>query len=151
MRNSALVTLIAVTLLGGCAGTSKAPEEESAAAKDFRSVEGRGVVYLYRLGRAVGAAMAINVKINGMDAGGFGPGTFCRWELKPGKYTLHASTPESAATVSIDLKEGDVVFVEQNLRIGFTTGRVTMKRVDPATGKAGVRSKKLIVSAYVPD
>jgi hypothetical protein len=150
MKTAAFVALVSIACLAGCARTAKAPKEESAAAKTFEAPPGKGAVYLYRLGRAVGAATAIQVKINGMDAGGFGPGTFCRWELKPGKYTFHAKTAESSATVSLAVEAGKVYYIEQNLRIGLATGRVTMKTVSARTGQAGVKSKKLVVSAYVP-
>ena len=66
----------------------------------FEPVDGKGVVYLYRLGRAVGAANATSIKVNSLEAGGTGPGTFFRWELKPGKYTFFASTGESSKTVA---------------------------------------------------
>ena len=46
--------------LFGCANVSTAPAETDAAAKDFKPAEGKGVVYLYRLGRAIGAAMLIS-------------------------------------------------------------------------------------------
>ena len=95
------VLMMAIVLMGlaGCAKTSKAPAESNDAAKSFEAVEGRGVVYLYRRGRAVGAASAIQVKINGKDAGGTGPGTFFRWELKPDTYVFSANTAESSAAL----------------------------------------------------
>jgi len=86
-------------LLFGCAKVSKASESSSDEAKLFNTVEDKGVVYLYRTGRVVEAAGQLMVRINGIDAGGTGPGTFFRWELKPGTYTIASSTSESSATV----------------------------------------------------
>jgi uncharacterized protein DUF2846 len=74
----------------GCASTSKAPPEKSDAAKSFDKNSDLGVVYVYRPGRAVGAAVQTQIKINGQDAGGTGPGTFFRWELPPGNYKFRA-------------------------------------------------------------
>ena len=146
-----LMALFAFSLLGGCAGTSKASDAESSQAKSSGSVPDKGVVFLYRRGRAVGAAVSTQIKINGIEAGGTGPSTFFRWELKPGKYTFHASTKEASATIAVDVKAGQVYYIEQIERMGLTRGgRVQMVVRDAATGMREVKSKKLLVSAYVP-
>ena len=43
-------------MASGCASVSKAPSEKSEAAKSFSAPDDRGSVFLYRTGRAVGAA-----------------------------------------------------------------------------------------------
>jgi hypothetical protein len=93
------ITFVLISLLTGCASVSKAPENASEKAKEFSVPKDRGSVFLYRKGRAVGAALQYMVKVNGIDAGGTGPGTFFRWDLKPGTYTLLSSSTESSATV----------------------------------------------------
>ncbi len=56
------IAVVAVlTPLAACAGASTASSEESAEALSFDVPPDRGVVYLYRTGRAVGAANAIEV------------------------------------------------------------------------------------------
>jgi hypothetical protein len=74
-------------------------------------------VYLYRTGKAVGAAGTIEVKVNGQAAGGTGPSTFFRWELKPGTYTFYSITGEASATVALQVEVGKVYFIEQSARI----------------------------------
>lgn len=122
-------------LLFGCAKVSKAPESSSDEAKLFNTVEDKGVVYLYRTGRVVGAAGQLIVRINGIDAGGTGPGTFFRWELKPGTYTIASSTSESSATVQVNVESGKLYFFKQTSRLGLSAGRVTLKEVDEKTGR----------------
>ena len=134
-----------------CASTSKAPESKSNEAKTFEAPVDRGTVFLYRTGRAVGAAGQLNVKVNSLDAGGTGPGTFFRWDLKPGIYTFSSSTGESSAVIQLDVKAGQVYFVRQDARMGIDSGRVTMKEVDENKGESEVKNCKLLVSAYVPD
>ncbi len=131
-----------------CASTSKATEEKSVAAKTFEKHPEKGVVYVYRPGRAVGAAAQSQIKINGLDAGGTGPGTFFRWELSPGTYAFSAFTTESSAIIEIEVKENEHYFIRQDERIGLAGGRVTMVVQDEATGMAGVNNCKLLVSAY---
>lgn len=144
--------ILASTLIVGCASVSKAPERSSDEAKKFDSLEDKGVVYLYRTGRMVGAALQYMVKINGRDAGGTGPGTFFRWELKPGTYSISSSTNESSATVQVDVEAGKLYFFNQTGRLGLTQGgRVTIERVDEGTGKKDVSGLKLLVSSYIPE
>ena len=133
-----------------CASTSKATEDKSQAAKTFESPENRGTVFLYRTGRAVGAAGQLSVKENGVDAGGTGPGTFFRWDMSPGIYTFLSSTSESSATVQLDVKAGQTYFIRQDARMGIQSGRVTMVEVDPEKGKSEVKGCKLLVSSFVP-
>ena len=134
-----------------CAGTSKADAEKSDAAKSFTSTEGKGTVYLYRTGRAVGAAGSTQVRVNGQVAGGTGPSTFFKWDLKPGTYTFSASTDESSAVVEIDVKAGEQYFIRLDDRMGLSSGRVTLKKVSDDKGKKEVKSCKLLVSVYVPE
>ncbi len=148
-----LVSLAVVMLLGllGCAKTSKAPTESSDAAKVFEAVDDKGVVYLYRRGRFVGGGVATQIKINGNDAGGTGPGTFFRWELKPGTYVFSAKTDESSAAVEVQVAAGKLYFVEQNQRMGVSSGRVQMDIRDESKGIADVQGLKLLVSTYIPE
>jgi hypothetical protein len=151
VRFRLVVLLLLIQCVAGCASVSTESVETSAAAKNFDPIEDKGIVFLYRRGRMVGASSATQIKVNGIDAGGTGPGTFFRWELSPGTYTLLASTSESSATVSVTVEAGEVYFVEQTERIGVSGGRVTMNVRDAKQGKSEVESCNLIVSAYVPD
>jgi hypothetical protein len=147
-----IIALFTVVLFGtGCASTSKAPESRNNEAKTFVAPDDRGSVFLYRTGRAVGAAVQIMVKVNSMDAGGTGPGTFFRWDLKPGTYTFASSTGESSAVVQLEVKAGQLYFIRQDARMGIDSGRVTMKEVDEKQGTSEVGSCKLLVSSYVPE
>ena len=145
-------SLLAIFLFfTSCAGTSKADAEKSNAAKSFTSTESKGTVYLYRTGRALGAAGSTQVRVNGQTAGGTGPSTFFKWDLKPGTYTFSSSTGESSAVVQIDVKAGQVIFIRQDARMGIDNGRVTMKEVDPNKGQKEVTNCKLLVSSYIPE
>lgn len=152
MRLLKIILIISsIIVFISCAKVSHAPGDESNEAKSFQIPEGRGSVYLYRTGRMVGAAGQLYVKINGMDAGGTGPGSFFRWDLKPGTYTFLSSTDESSATVKLDVKEGESYFIRQDARLGVSSGRVTMKQVDAEQGIKEVKNCKLLVSSYVPE
>ena len=142
--------LTGVSSLSGCANVSTAPAETDAAAKDFKPAEGMGVVYLYRPGRAIGAAMQMQVTVNGDLVGGTGPGTYFRFDLPPNSYTFMSSSPESSATLQVQVAAGGIYFVQQDTRIGLQSARVSMRAVDTATGMAGVRGARLLVNGYQP-
>jgi hypothetical protein len=146
-----LLVLTMAGFLFGCASVSKAPAEQSKEAKSYTAPADKGTVYLYRTGRAVGAAGQLTVKVNGLDAGGTGPGTFFKWDLKPGVYTFTSSTAESSATEQVNVKAGEVYYIRQDARMGVSSGRVTMKKVGDDKGKKEVEGCKLLVSAYVPE
>ena len=96
----------------------------------------------------MGAAASTQIKINGIDAGGTGPGTFFRWELNLDTYAFSAFTQESSTVIELDVKAGEHYFIRQDERLGLASGRVTMVEQDEATGMAGVENCKLLVSAY---
>lgn len=142
------ILMIVVT---NCASTSKATSDKSDEAKSFSAPSDRGTVYIYRTGRMVGAAGQLQIKVNGMEAGGTGPGTFFKWDLKPGTYTFSSFTGESSAVVQVDVKAGEVYFLRQDARMGIDSGRVTLVEVDSKKGQTEVQNCKLLVSAYVPE
>ncbi|MBK3516022.1 DUF2846 domain-containing protein [Carboxylicivirga marina] len=143
-----LFALLALPLLIGCASTSKAPVESSETAKKFEKNPEKAVVYVYRTGRVVGAAGQIQVKIDGIEAGGTGPGTFFRWELKPGTYSFMSSTAESSKVVELNLKAGEHYFLRQDARVGISSGRVTLVEKDEKTGMNEMGDCQLIVSTF---
>ena len=71
--------------------------------------------------------------------------------MEPGKYVFSASTEESSAAVELEVEAGQLYFVEQNQRIGVSSGRVVMDIRDESTGMAAVQGLKLLVSTYIPD
>ena len=143
---------LSLWLLAGCAGVATASDEESVAARDFTPIPDKALVFLYRPSQALGAAIATEIKVNGITAGGTGPGTFFRWEVKPGVYAFSAQTQESFQNVQVNAEAGKLYFLRQTERLGFTTGgRVGLVQVDEATGKKAVGKLKMLYSAYVPE
>ncbi len=135
----------------GCASTSTHSERKSDEAKTFKAPEGRGTVYLYRTGRALGAAVQLHVKVNSQDAGGTGPGTFFKWDLKPGTYTFASSTGESSAVIQLEVKAGELYFIKQDARMGLERARVTMVEMKASQAQNDIKGCKLLVSSYLPE
>ncbi len=148
---SFLLVIVYALFAYSCASTSKTTSEKSEAAKTFTASDDKGTVYLYRTGRAVGAAGQLSVRVNSTTAGGTGPGTFFKWDLKPGSYTFASSSAESSAVIQIDVKAGQVYYIRQDARMGLSSGRITMKEVDSSQGESEVKKCKLLISSYVPE
>ena len=144
----ALSITFLVFFFTSCASTSKATSDKDETAKEFNTNPDKGVVYIYRPGRMVGAAGQTQIKINGQDAGGSGPSTYFQWELEPGTYTFSCFTAESSAVVELDVKPNKLYFLRQDTRIGLGNGRVTLKEVDESTGKDAVKGYELLISTY---
>ena len=147
LQLSIIITVFSI-LFSSCASTSKSTVEKDQAAKEFKNSTEKGSVYLYRTGRAVGAAAQTQIKINGQDAGGTGPGTFFKWDLTPGTYAFSCNTSESSAAVEVDVKAGELYYIRQDNRLGLNDGRVTLKVVDDKKGQKEIQDCKLLVSTY---
>lgn len=83
-----------------------------------------------------------------MDAGGTGPGTFFRWELKPGMYSFAAFSAESSAVIELDVKANEHYFIRQDERLGLNGSRPTLTEIKEDTAKKEMQKLKLLVSAY---
>jgi len=56
-----------------------------------------------------------------------------------------------ATQAQVEVEAGQIYFVEQNQRIGISSGRVQIDIRDEDTGMAAVQGLKLLVSTYLPD
>ena len=143
-----LLMALLIFLFTNCASTAKSSSEKDQEAKEFITNSDKGIIYLYRPGRAVGAAVQTQIKINGLDAGGTGPSTYFKWDLDPGTYVFSCYTSESSAAVELEVKANELYFLRQDTRIGLSSGRVTLKEVDESTGTEAVKKYKLLISTY---
>jgi len=141
-----LLILIPVIILSG-ATIKEFPVDQE---KQFEKNPTKGIVYLYRPGKAVGAIVKTQIKVNGQDAGGTSNGSYFKWELEPGRYTFSCFSRESSPVVEINVEANEHYFIKQDERLGFTEGgRVTLKQVDENKGVKGVKKcKKKLVSIY---
>ena len=122
------------------------------AQETFQKDPEKGIVYLYRPGKAVGAAVKTQIQINGQNAGGTKNNSYFKWELEPGRYVFSCFSRESSPAVEINVEANQHYFIRQDEKLGLTEGgRVTLKQMDENKGKKGVtKCKKKLVSTYVP-
>jgi len=116
---------------------------------DTIKIPQKGIVYLYRVGRAVGAIVKTQIKIDGKDAGGLGNNSYFEWDLEPGSYIFTCFTKESSPAIEIDVKPNEKYYIRQDQRIGLTNGgRVTLKEVSESKGLQEMRKAKKLISSY---
>ena len=120
--------------------------------ESFEKNPDKGIVYLYRPGKAVGAALKTQIRVNGQEAGGTSNNSYFKWELEPGRYTFSSYTRESSPVVEIQVEANQHYFIKQEEKLGLTEGgRVTLKQEDEKKGmKAVKKCKKKLISTYQP-
>lgn len=140
MRKLFVVAAIAANLIG-CASVNMGNSQQDAAAKTFTAPAGKAAIYVYR-NESMGAAVKMDVEVDGKPIGQTAANTFLRKEVEPGKHTV-TSKAENADTVEIDAKPGALYYIWQEVKMGVLYARTKLHLVSEADGKKGVNETKL--------
>lgn len=137
-----LLAVAAVTVsLVGCASVNMGDPQQDAAAKRFAAPKDNAAVYIYR-NESMGAAVKMDVEIDGKPVGITGANTYLYKEVAPGKHTI-TSKAENTDSVEIDAKPGTLHYIWQEVKMGVLYARTKLHLVDEAQGKKGVTETKL--------
>ena len=144
MRRRLLVWAVpgAALWLSGCAFVHKASEAEDAQAKAFTTRPGKGALYIYR-SELLGAALGLEVVVNGVSVGDTSGQSFFRLDLNPGQYTIE-SRGDNTASLTVTVQAGRATYVWQEFKVGIVRGRTELHLVDEGTGRAGVQKSGLL-------
>ena len=144
MRRRLLVWAVpgAALWLSGCAFVHKASEAEDAQAKAFTTRPGKGALYIYR-SELLGAALGLEVVVNGVSVGDTSGQSFFRLDLNPGQYTIE-SRGDNTASLTVTVQAGRATYVWQEFTVGIVRGRTELHLVDEGTGRAGVQKSGLL-------
>jgi hypothetical protein len=112
--------------------------------KSFQAVPGQVAVYVFR-NESMGAAVKMDVIVNGRNIGETAANTFLYAEVPPGKVSV-ASKAENTDTIELEAKAGDVVYLWQEVKMGLMFARTKLHIVPAEQGQKGVRETKLAVS-----
>jgi len=140
----ALVVVLIVATLSGCASVPMESIEKDAQAKKFVIDSSKANIYLYR-NETFGGAIAMPVALDGKVAGKTGPKTFFHWQVKPGTHEISSLT-ENTAKITIDTQAGQNHYVWQEVKMGMWTARSVLHEVSPEKGMEGVNECKLLKS-----
>jgi hypothetical protein len=137
----AMFAAAAVAALAGCASVPMESLELDAKAKAFVPLPDKAALYIYR-NETFGAAVPMNLSINGRNIGQSASKTYFQFNLVPGRYSVE-STAENVAELKLQMEPGKNYFVWQEVKMGMWMARSQLHQVDEATGRAGVQESKL--------
>lgn len=135
--------LISLTLVG-CASVPMGDPKADGAAKTFQVPADKAGIYVYR-NESMGAAVKMDVIIDGQNIGETAANTYFYKEVAPGKHTV-TSKAENTDTVEVDLKPGTLAYIWQEVKMGVMFARTKLHLVSEQEGKKGVLETKLAVS-----
>lgn len=147
MKNYRILFAICfIVLLSGCASVPMASSERDSQAKTFAVKSGLSNIYVYR-NESMGAAVKMDVELDGKLVGQTMAKSYFALEVSPGKHTL-ISKAENDSILDVNAEAGKNYYVWQEVKMGFMYARNRLQLVDEAIGKAGVAESKLIESAF---
>lgn len=143
---ASLALIAALALFGGCAAVPMSTPEADAQAKGFAPSAGKANIYVFR-NESMGAAVTMEVMLDGKSAGKTAAKTYFLFEVAPGAHEL-ASKAENTSTLTVNAQPGRNYFVWQEVKMGLMSARSQLGLVDDATGRAGVNECKRIEPAF---
>ena len=145
MRSLATTALLCLSLVG-CAAVPMASTQDDSAAKRFAPAPDMSGIYIYR-NEFVGAAIKMPVVLDGKQLGKTVAYSYLYKEVAPGKHIVTADG-ENTDLLKVVTQPGQITFIHQEVKMGFSVARSGMRIVEAAEGKAGVLECKLIESQY---
>lgn len=143
MNKKLIGFLAAVTMLvAGCASVPMADSSADTAAKTFRVPAGKSGIYIYR-NETMGAAITMDLFIDGRPLGQTGAKTYAYVEVDPGTHKI-LSKAENEDLLELNTLAGKLYYVWQEVKMGLMYARNKLSLVDEKTGQAGVMESKLI-------
>jgi len=140
MKKFVAVAFLAFGLVG-CATVNMGDAKQDVALKTFTAPKDKAGVYVYR-NETMGAAIKMNVEVDGQFIGQTGANTYLYKEVAPGKHTFTSKT-ENESSVEVDAKPGTLLYLWQEVKMGFGSARSKLQIVDQAQGQKGVLETKL--------
>ncbi len=138
--------LVAITLvLGGCASMPSADVMKAEVANyqlPKLPAEGQAMVYVVRPS-IVGSLIRFNVFLDDKEASsemGYTRGKqYIYFSVAPGNHTVY-SKAENWAQNLVDVKAGDIIFLQQNPAMGIVMARNDLFKIDDYQGKYQVKN-----------
>lgn len=143
MKPRFLAPILVVLLVAGCASVPMGDEARDNQLKTFVAPKDRAGVYVYR-NESIGAAVKMDVEIDGQPIGQTAKRTYLYAEVPPGKHMV-TSKAENTETLELDAKPGMLYYIWQEVKMGILFARNKLHLVPEAQGKAGVAETSLAV------
>ena len=140
-RVFACLLLAVAALASGCASLPMADPAQDTAAKAFAIAPGKSKIYVYR-NETFGAAVTMDVFIDGRAIGQTGSKTYLLAEVAPGAHKVMGKA-ENEDTIDLNTVAGRVYYIWQEVKMGGLHARNKLQQVDEGVGRAGVLESRL--------
>lgn len=140
IRKLALVGFVAMAMVG-CASVPMGDAKKDAELKTFAPKSGVAGLYIYR-NETMGAAVRMDVAVDGRNLGQTASKTYFYTEVAPGKHTI-TSKAENTDTLEVNVVAGKLYYIWQEVKMGLMSARTKLSLVDEAEGKKGVQESRL--------
>lgn len=130
--------------LVGCASVPMGDTKRDAELKTFAAKRDMAGVYIYR-NESFGAAIRMDVSVDGKALGQTAAKTYFYTEVAPGKHTI-TSASENTDTLEIETVAGKLYYVWQEVKMGLLYARTKLSLVSEEEGKNGVMESQLAAS-----
>ena len=141
-----------LAFLASCATAPLADPALDKAGKTFAAAPAECSIYVHR-NSAVGAAVGLDIWLDGRLAGQVDAFTYYLWRVTPGQHQLLARA-ENTAMLPIDCAAGEIVYVEQSAQIGWMQPRTALRRVNAAEAQPAIlnctRAQSLLFAGRTP-
>ncbi len=143
MKSFIAIAVIAM-VISGCASVPMGDPQKDAALKTFNVAPDKAGLYIYR-NESFGCGVKMDVAIDGQPVGQTAAKTFLYKEVTPGKHTV-SSTSENTDTLEVNVNQGTLAYIWQEVKMGFLYGRTKLHLVSEEEGKKGVLETNLAVT-----
>lgn len=136
MLQRIIVVLLVAIGLAGCASVPMGDTSRDVELKSFSSKPGLAGLYIYR-NESFGAAIRMDVEVDGKPVGQTAAKTYFYKEVAPGKHTI-TSKSENTDSIEVDTVAGKLYYIWQEVKMGLLYARTKLTLVSEEEGKKGV-------------
>ena len=100
--------------------------------------EGKGLVVLYRMSKAKGAAIRFNFRSSSGFSGNLSNGSWLFEQVEPGQYTYWVSSPsfDGQDSITVNVSAGQTYYLKGEIKWGWPAGRTKFELVSESAGQA---------------
>lgn len=136
-----LAGMVFILALVGCASVPMGDPTYDAELKQFSGKHDMAGVYIYR-NEMFGAAIRMDVEVDGKPLGQTAAKTYLYTEVPPGKHTV-VSKAENTDTLELNAVAGKLYYVWQEVKMGLLSARTKLHLMNEEDGQNGVLETSL--------
>lgn len=144
MLNKLVCGIFLAVGLVGCASVPMGDSQKDQQLKAFSTKPDTAGIYIYR-NESMGAAVKMDVTVDGNYVGKTAARTYLYKEVPPGKHVI-SSSAENTDSIEITTAPGKLYYIWQEVKMGLLYARTKLHLVSEEEGRKGVRESALAES-----